>query len=453
MNLKTFICFLFGLILISPTAFSQDIKLNDLVKIDLFSSGPWWAEPGMRWVEVIPEGKEWASYHLRSQQRPKLLRDSTRRLIKTIPISDLKHLLDYVNKPDTMLNFEQFNVPIEQLKQFVDSLQNNAKNGLYTHDKLDSLLINLTASQKAYFYKIIESKQAVKDAGLKAFHPFMDDDRSYYGMTFTYKDKHRDSVYAYVNSSHLYHLPWQIKNKQSYNPHLTNLFESIMGNEGFEKKEQGRLSHLVDRELFNRWVLTKILWDNYKANHLASYKQLSKTVTPVNHLIQFKSSRLPFNIQFKLKYPGDDTLDTYGYNKSEKEMVDLYKRGGFFFDYLKAHPATIAVIQDVISKTIEQVAVTYPDIRKFDIHQIKSIYTSANFYQGLDIYRISRWLMLPNGNMILLYGSDELIHDGDKIFSDLTPVGKEKGSYYCIVYDKQRHKIAGGKSKVKIELK
>ncbi|GAA4092325.1 hypothetical protein [Mucilaginibacter panaciglaebae] len=454
MNLRTFTYNLICLLGLSSISYAQNIKLKDITKIELVSSGPWWAYTGMKWVEVLPEGKEWNCYHLRSQLPPKLLRDSTRRLIKTIPVKDLERLLAYINNPDTTLKFEQFDVSTEELKKYIDTLQTAAKESFqFHHNKEDSLMINLTAEQKAYFLKIIKSKQAVKEAGLKAFHPFIDDDRSYYGMIFTYKDKHKDTVSAYVNSYHLYQLPWKIKNKHSYNAHLTELFESIIGHEGFDKGEKSRLVYRIDYELFRRWVITKISWDDYKLRHSSNYQSLSKTLSPVMGMIRFKSASLPFNIQLQYRYPSTDTLKTSIYNDCEKEIVSLYKRGGFFFDYMKAHPTTIAFVESSTPKLIEQAKFVYPNISKFESCEIKYVYTAADFYQGYDLTRSSRWLLLPDGTMILLSCSNQLIQDGDKIFAGFPPTDDKSKWYFCIVYDKEGHKIASGKSADRAESK
>jgi len=453
--------YIFLCLIVSLSAVAQDIKLNNLAKMEFIGSSPFWVGSALRVVEVLPEGNIWNSYQLALyQDRPKPVRDSIRKFIKIIPAKDLEQMLVYINKPDTSPKIEQFNISKDDLKRDIDTIQRWAKQSLQIRrDKRDSVISNLTDEQKAYFFKIIESKEAVKEACLATLHPIFDDDRSYYGMIFTYKDKHKDTVYAYVNGSHLYHLPWQRKNKPNYNPKLTELFESVMDNVGFSKREKNSLSINIDYELSRRWVITKISWDEYKINQPLNYIKLSKTLEPAyiyayGQAGYLKSSLLPFNIQLRFGFTwGADTLQTNIYNACEKQLIATYYKGNFFFDYLKAHPTTVAMVQDIIPKTIEQVAVTFPEITKFDYRQIKFIYTNASFYEGWDTKRISRWLLLPNNNMILLSCSDQLLHDGDKIFADLTPIGKGPRRYYCIVYDQKGHKIAGGESEVKIELK
>ncbi|TSJ44529.1 hypothetical protein FO440_10240 [Mucilaginibacter corticis] len=471
MRAKILFAFLFAWTCFNPNSIAQKIRLKDITKIELVEADPWWQSGGFRQSEIVFENNGWNCYQerlkkdsvdqkaLRSPEKKVIMiqiRDSIRKFLRPISVKDLEQLLAYINKPDTEFKLKQFNVSTKQLAQWVDSLQVQAQSSLKGyHDKQDSLKARIIPEQKAYFLKITQSKQAVSDAVLRCLHPFLDDDRSYYAMIFNYNDGHKDTVYAYVNSFHIYHLPWRIKNKQSYNPKLTELFESLIGNGDYAEKTKNILNWRIDNELFNQPVLTKASWDDYKQHHLSNYNTLNKTLTPA--LIYdwrsgyLKSSALPFNIQIRFDFGWDDTLKTRGYNASEKEVTDLYHTGNFFFDYLKAHPTYIAMVNDIGPKALEQAKVIYPDIAKFDYHEVKFINVYVNFYQGWDFGRSAGWLLLPDGKMILLYCSDQLIKDGDKIYADIKPASKDKSQYFCIVYDKQGHKIAGGESKVRID--
>ena len=471
MPVKTLFAFLFIWTCFNPNCIAQKIRLKDITKIELVEADPWWQSGGFRQSEIVFENNGWNCYQerlkkdsvdqkaLRSPEKKVIMiqiRDSIRKFLKPIPVKDLEQLLAYINKPDTEFKLKQFNVSTKQLTQWIDTLQVQAQSSLKGyHIEQDSLIASIIPQQKAYFLKTTQSKQAVSDAVLKSLHPFLDNDRSYYAMIFNYKDKHKDTVHAYVNSFHLYHLPWRIKNKQSYNPKLTELFEYLIGNGNYAEIEKNSLISSIDYELFNRWVLTKASWDNYKQHHLSNYNSLNKTLTPVYNYTwrsgYLKSTLLPFNVQIKFDYGWDDTLKTKVYNASEKEVTDLYHKGNFFFDYLKAHPTYIAMVNEIGPKTLGQAKVIYPDIAKFDQHEIKFINVYVNFYQGWDFGKSAGWLLLPDGKMILLYCSDQLIKDGDKIYADIKPASKDKSQYFCIVYDQLGHKIAGGESKVRIE--
>jgi hypothetical protein len=148
--LFSFLCLMFEL-----PAFAQEIKLDNLAKIEFISSAPFWVGASLRVVEVLPEGNVWNSYQLRRyQERPKPIRDSVRHFAKAIPVKDLEQLLAYINKPDTALKIKQFNVSTEELKQHIDTLQTQAKKRFqFSHDKQDSVMCNLTTEQRACFLR------------------------------------------------------------------------------------------------------------------------------------------------------------------------------------------------------------------------------------------------------------------------------------------------------------
>ncbi|MFD2874319.1 hypothetical protein ACFS5N_17690 [Mucilaginibacter ximonensis] len=448
-----FLCLMTGL-----HAFAQQVKLTDISKIELISSSPFWVGASLHVVEVLPEGKVWNSYQrARYFNYPKPIRDSVRRFLKVVPEKDIKQLLVYINHPDTAIKLKQFKIQAKALVGLIDTLKEFARSSLKTrHDKSDSLTANLTARQKAYYIKMTTSKQAVNDATLKALRPLFNDDRSYYNMIFTYKDKHKDTVSAYVNDSHLYHLPWQIKNKNNYNPHLSELFETILGEEDFAKHEMDRLVFNIAFELNGRWVLTEALWEDYKTHYPFNYKNLSKTLEPAYFYSSrsgyFKSSLLPFNLQLRFSFTLGDTLKTKLYNAVEEQMVNSYKKGNFFFDYLKHHSTSIAFVNSISQKTVEGVKAIYPSITKYNYHDIKFISVLFDYYRAWDSKKNSGWLLLPDGKMILLFCSDVLIQEGDKIFAGLKPAGWNKHRNYCIVYDNKGNKITGGEIPVKIDL-
>lgn len=472
MSIKTLCTFLFIWTCFNSNCIAQKIKLKDITKIELVEAAPWWNEGGFRQSEVVFENNQWNSYQerlkkdsvdqkaLRSPEKKVIMiqiRDSIRKFLKTIPVKDLEQLLTYINKPDTEYKLKQFNVSTKQLAQWIDTLQVQAQSWLKLyHTKQDSLKASAIIGKKAYFLKIIQSKQKVDDAVSRVLHPFLFGDVSYYAMIFNYKDDHKDTVYASVPGSNAYHLPWRIKNKQSYNPKLTELFESLIGNKDYPDEAKNSLAWSIDNELFNRWVLTKASWDDYEQHHVSNYNTLNKTLAPFyiydGRSGFLKSSLLPSNMQIRFDFAFADTLKTDIYNKSEKEMIELYNKGSFFFDYLKEHPTYIATVKETEPKIIEQIKTVYPDIVKFDYRDIKIINISANFYKRWAITKKSGWLLLPDGKVILIYCTEALLNDGDKIYADLASTDKNKRSFYCvIVFDKVGHKIVGNPS-VKLEV-
>lgn len=459
MSLKlTVYTFLFWLWIVP--VFGQDIKLGDVSKIQL---NKWvnYENAPKRNLEVVQEGGTWKCYQLKLvEEKPVFKEDSVRRFIKTVSTAELRQLLKYINSPDTILKPELFNASTTELVREIDSLKASGKRMLRYRPlrKDDSITAYLTDEQRKYFVKVIKNKQAVKDAVSKSLFGTQADDPSYYQIIITHKNYRKDTVIANRNTTGAYHLPWIFRGKKNYNSRLTELFYTITGNHDYVAKERHHFIYGVDYQLFVRWVGTKIYWDDYKKNHPSNYASLNETLSPAEIYPdgvygKLRSVSMPFNIQLQVYFWPDYTLNTHYYNKTEKDMVVLYKHGGFLFDYLKRHPTYIASYWgSVAAKTIKQVQVIYPPIAKLDSTQIKRLYIASDYYQKMTLNMASGWLLLPDGTTILTMCSDKLINSKDKVFSTLTPKGKFSSHFYCIVFDKTGKRIAGDETPVRIEV-
>ncbi|WP_214072297.1 hypothetical protein [Mucilaginibacter sp. dw_454] len=463
MKIRIFIYSFFCLMAMSMGSWAQDIKLDDITKIQFVHYGSF-TSPFVRVTEVLPEGKAWKCYQLRRyEERPKFIKDSTRRFVKTISLKNLNQLLKYINHPDTLVNLKQFKISNTELKQWVDTLQKEekpefeyAKKANMSSRRGDSIAANLTDEQKVYFKKIIDAGLAVSDASSKALHPMSWDDAHYYWIIFTHKNNLTDTIEAYQKPFILYHLPWRIKNKKSYNPHLTELFESMNANNDFIKTEQASLNYRIDLEIFQRWVATPAFWEDYIRRHPTNYALLNKTLMPASLSSNggsgfLKSSLLPANVQlsFGFYYAPNDTLNANYNNTEEKQLVDVYHKGSFLLDYLKANPNDIAITERASADIINQIKTIYPAIAQYDLKQIHLLSVWPDMYRS-SLLDLSLWLLLPDGAAILIRFSDGMISRGDKIFAGFKSTKSTHN--VCLVFDNDGKRIFGDESEFKIKL-
>lgn len=465
MNLRIFIYSLICLLGFSLISRGQDIKLNDVTRIEFSTRGSF-TGPFLRITEIIPEGGGWKCYQLAHYENlPKPVRDSIRHFVKTVSVNDLAQLVKYINSPDTVLNLKRFHISKKELNQAIDSLQASGRRGLALEMKYhysafhkdDSITANLTAQQKILFKKAINSKQTLKNASLKMLNPLALDDRYYYAIIFTYNNNHKDTIFSYENPSNIYHLPWRIKGKNSYDPRLTDLFELMNNNEKAIKEHKDVLNYMIDREIFDRTIAPQAYWEYYIRHSPLNYASLSKTLVPADIYANgksghVKSSLLPANVLISFGF-ADDTLATFYLNKEEKSLAGVYEKGNFLFEYFKEHPddAVFASISISKAKVVDQIKAIYPDIIKYDPLQIQALNVLGDYHRNGDLRNVksSFWLSLPDGKVILLRFNDKLITRKDKIFANFKP--NAKGHNTCIVFDKDGKRIAGDESDVIIK--
>lgn len=243
-NFITYLITLCALISIKASNAQQQLKLSDVARFELVIRDGGLSS-NLREVHVKKENDVWKSY-----QTKLIISHSidtlSRKVIRFIPSKTLNDFLELIAKPDTAKNLELFDINLTELTTYIDSIG-----------------INLTSAQRTEFIKAINTKAILQQALNKSITPFLMDDRTYYGITIVTKAHKRFTIHAY-SFADLYYLPWIIKDKKSFNPRISTIFEFISGNEKFEVHEKQRLYRAIVKNISRTHFATRFTWDNFK---------------------------------------------------------------------------------------------------------------------------------------------------------------------------------------------
>jgi hypothetical protein len=438
MNLKTFICFLIILSGICSVAIAQDLKLQDITKITLNTGIPDNINYSHRTMEVVQENGQWNAYQtvLYKNYDPKTKKsfgDSTRRFVKLIPEDTLTLFLAMVAKPDTVIKVDNFNINADELVKYIDTV----------HPQI-------SVRQKQEFIDSIHSKTAVNDILLKYIALRIgftnDNPHGFTILTKGNKEYFGDSIDKYG----IYLLPWAIKEKRSNDPRITMIFNFIMDDE----KETQRLRNRMHKQAIDwqmNWVYfqTPFYWEDIKTKHPDVFASFKGTLTPAvfvkskavgNNL--YVSSRLPNNVLIKFWLFSDSAF--YKFKPYEDTLVDVFKKQKFFVKYfesvkaatVKVHPARM--LGPYGASIFIEIKHYYPPAGKLDYNKFLPIYLSGN-----GIY--SRWMVLPNNEMILLSYTGTLVYGANNKFKGILPPdpGEIRSKRVCIVFDNKGKRVGG----------
>lgn len=231
--------------LFSPMALNvvarQDISLEKMVKLRLLERpGGLSSSDMVKKFEVINEKGVWKSYQFNDSL--------TKTFIKVIPKEELVHLLKIINTKDTSIKMELFNMKHQEMVVAFDSL---IKVNPYKDE-------GLTSVQKAVFFEACLDKKQIEAALRSILIPSRMDDKTEYKITITTKSGKEKVIAAYSFAS-IYNLPWNIDDKQVYNPNISRIFASLTGDERFDKQFKGFL--------YKR-LIQRIFWSKFRSAYL-----------------------------------------------------------------------------------------------------------------------------------------------------------------------------------------
>lgn len=219
----------------------QDISLKQVDKLNLSERpGGLSSSDMVKKFEVVNEKGVWKSYQFKDSL--------TKTFIKIIPKEELVHLLKIINTKDTIIKMDQFNMQHQEMVVAFDSL---IKESPYKDE-------GLTSVQKVMFFEAFLDKKQIEAALKDILVPSNMDDKTEYKITITTKSGKAKVIAAY-SFANIYNLPWNIDDKQVYNPNISRVFASLTGDEGFDKQYK---AFLYDR------LMRRIFWSKFRSAYL-----------------------------------------------------------------------------------------------------------------------------------------------------------------------------------------
>jgi hypothetical protein len=238
MRFFTFVVFLAFGILFNLNATAQNLELSDIKKIEL-TIQPGGMTNDFRSREIVFENDSWKCYQTRLIQfnLNNIINDSSRRFVRVISTSILTSLLNMINKPDTAIGFNLFNISKDDVVKY-----------------MDSLAMKLPLSEQTKLAEIIRSNDTVVNKALYTlyFPRFkMGDDRTSTTIKITTLNNEVKIIYA-TSFGYLDFEPWRIINTNaiSYNPHIALAFETLSGNGWYSYGWKKRVLLALDRAIY-----------------------------------------------------------------------------------------------------------------------------------------------------------------------------------------------------------
>ncbi|MES2428642.1 MAG: hypothetical protein V4560_16790 [Bacteroidota bacterium] len=464
MTLKTYLifCFLFTCLCFEDSVcLAQKVKLSDLTKVELITSGSW-MDAYYQKVEVVPKNGIWKSYQTKlfsngySRDR-KVSRDSSKTFIREVPSSIVEQFISLAATPDPNIRDELFNIKTASLIAQIDS-------NVASAERFNGIRVFPSAEWKSQFIKAVSAKSVVSNALYNVLHPMKMDDRSHYYIITTDKFNKTDTITTDANGE-LYYLPWTINGKKSYNPNITKLFELMRGNDAFEANEQKNVySGIITELYYYKTFKAKLDWGRFKAEQPDIYNKVSKTLIPLKFSYYndkthpfdmgysgvFLSSQLPGYIELDGYFSKDHPNAVDFHNAQETRLVNWYKKGSFIFDYMERHPNAAMYFSPSIEDEIyAEVEKRYPDLAKFD----KAKVSAFSIRGGQDYANVSLWFLLPDDKIILIRHGGKLADNYQHKF-DIIPTKTlaSRSTFVCLVFDKHGKKIDGSEDTFEVKL-
>ncbi|WP_214072298.1 hypothetical protein [Mucilaginibacter sp. dw_454] len=440
MKPKFFIYCLFCFLILHLNAVAQDIKLQNIIKITFDEGIPDNNLYPHKTVEVVPEQGQWKSYQTvyYTTYDPKTknpFSDSTRRFIKIISADTLTLLLDIISKKDTTVNERNFNISINQLIKYTDTV-----------DK------EINPQQKQRFIDAIENKSIVHDALMSCVFPIMrisSDGGGGSSIVIKTKDG-KDVGISKMESSFINGLPWGNNEEKLYDPRITDIYYAVMNNVKEAQRERGWMYRWIDKMIYQKYFQTAFYWEDFKIKHPEVYASFKGTLTPAR-LVKgngvtgdsYVSSRLPAYalIIFWLH----DNLDSaiYKYKSYEDTVVSVFKKRNFLFDYIKSKKDTRVYVYAgrMAGKNalgyVREIKEYYPEIEK--LNRYKALLIACMNPNKTS----SRWMILPNDQLLLLDYTGKLVYTADGKFDGFVPDSGVTRHHVCLVFDSKGNRIGG----------
>lgn len=226
-----------GLLVFANKGFAQQTYTADNVaKVELLKKAGGLSNELLT-VEVVRENNVWNSYQTKSVKGH--YESSSKIFIKEVPVEQLNHLLAIVAKQDSVKNIAQFGINTSELIQYIDSLD-----------------VTISSVSRKRFIEALRNESVVKQAFHSVTKPIILDDRTHYGIHLMMKDGISITVEAY-SFADLYYLPWYIGKTKRYDPAISIIFESIVGNDMFPKSQKDSLNRRLVQHVYWKHVHKK----------------------------------------------------------------------------------------------------------------------------------------------------------------------------------------------------
>ena len=384
---------LFSLLTMSATA-RQKISLKDVVRLDLSEIHGGFFSHGFKKVEVVREKGIWKSYHLRDSL--------TRNFLKDVSEKELVQLIRIVNATDTSIRTKQFNMRHHEMAIALAKLI-----------KLKYLKnAGITSAQQMVFLKALRNKKRNELLLRKLLIPEMMDDRSRYKIEITMNSGENKLISA-LNFGTIYNLPWEIDGKVIYNPYLSRIYASLVGNKDFDKQFKEGLYRRMIMNIYRSEFRTPFSWANLQTQYPVAVSQLGGTLhmeycgkNQYGWSAGFRSSLLPkhFTISGRFKQP--DTVLVH-MKQLENRLVNLQQSNHYLFTYLQPDSSVRVrtVVSDIKNETdsafFEELKIRYRKILPVRFEEVT--FMTASSPKGLEpVTRLEALVLLPDNSLILV---------------------------------------------------
>ena len=381
----------------------QNINLKDVFKIAL-SITPGGMSDGKsnKKYEVSYEDGKW-----KSQQ---ILDSSKKVVVSDIDPQIIIRLLKYLSTKDTSIHLEQFALEDLEMALALDSLNE----GEYLK------YVELTASQKAVMLHALSDKRLQNSLIRKSLIPEMLDDRTEYKITVTTTNGIIRSIQA-LSFANIYNLPWNVNGRDIFDPGISRIFATLIGNKKFDKQYKRSLYEWVILHVFYNKFRTPFCLEKLKRAHPVAYSALTTTMHPEaatrkkhGWYLRLKSSRLSSQISIVGRFKRPDSI-LVAMKQMEDRLSELDRYDHYFFKNLRINTdqsASITVTDlyfddDLNLEIYNRIKDLYKPINNIPLHQINIIdITKANIQGHQEEY--ARWMLLPDDSIIFIAYDKEI---------------------------------------------
>jgi len=270
----------------------------------------------------------------------------------------------------------------------------------------------ITSAQQMVFLKALRDKKRNELLLRKLLIPEMMDDRSRYKIEITMNSGENKLISA-LNFGTIYNLPWEIDGKVIFNPYLSRIYASLVGNKDFDKQFKEGLYTRMIMNIYRSEFRTPFSWANLQAQYPAAVSQLGGTLhmeycgkNQYGWSAGFYSSLLPkyFTIRGRFKQP--DTV-LVQMKQIENRLVNLQQNKHYLFTYLQSDSSLRVriAVSDIKNETdsafLSELKISYKKILPVRFEDVT--FMTASSPKGLlPVTRLETLVLLPDDMLIVI---------------------------------------------------
>jgi len=375
----------------------QNVSLKQVVRLDLSESGGGLSySDGKKKFQLVREKGAWKSYQIKDSL--------TRMFIKNVSQKLIVDLLKIINTKDTSIKIELFNIQQQEMTVAFDNL-------IRTDFLKDA---GITPRQKIVFLEALEDKNRMELMLRRQLIPLFIDDKTSYKITITTKSG-KAMVISALSFANIYNLPWNIDEKQLYNPDISRIYASLIGNDLFEKQNKDALYHRLMLHIFWSEFQTPFAWTNLKEAFPAVVDKLTGTLhidrcTKTDHgwTASFSSLLLPEHLSIAGGFRRAELI-LPEMKQLENRLATLRQQNHHLFERLKQIPdfRAQAIVtenssdQDPDPMMLAQLKARYKKIVSLRFEQVTfiEVYRVASVARGT---WVDKWILLPDDTLIVI---------------------------------------------------